>query len=724
MAIRIKRAKTTTILQMEAVECGAACLSMVLAHYGRHVPLERLREQCDVNRDGSKASNILKAARLNGMDAKGYRKEPLLLEGLRMPAVIHWNFNHFVVLEGIGKSRVYLNDPALGHRTVSFKEFEQSFTGVILTFEPGADFEKAGSAYNFFSVLREQTRGYAAAITLTFLIGLMLVIPGLIIPIFSRVFVDEILVGRYDDWFVPLLLGMGITALLRAGLEWMKVNYLLRTRTKMSLISSANFFWHVLRLPITFFNQRYSGEVGNRLGINNKVSRLITGRLASTLLDIFMLVFYASVMIQYDVMLTLAGTSISLLNIVAVRSIANYRSEEYRKLVQAQGKLMGVSMGGLQIIETLKSTGREDDFFVQWAGHLAKVMNASQQLSSLSILLNAIPAVLGALSSMVVLVLGAMKVMDGLMTLGMLVAFQSLMSSFAAPINSLIGLGSLLQETRGDIERLDDVMNAKTDAQTEPKVSVKEYDPMAMHSLTEKLNGYIEFRNVTFGYSRLSPPLIANFNLKIKPGQRVALIGGSGSGKSTVAKLLAGIYEPWSGEILFDGKPRHEWPRQIINNSLAMVDQEIFMFEGSIRDIITLWDESLPNGMVVEAAKDAEIHDMVASKKNGYDFAVSEGGKNFSGGQRQRLEIARALCANPSVLVLDEATSALDPLVELKVDDNIKKRKCSVLVVAHRLSTIRDSNEIIVMKHGQIVERGTHEELRDKRGEYWQLIKN
>ncbi|MEO1652865.1 MAG: NHLP family bacteriocin export ABC transporter peptidase/permease/ATPase subunit, partial [Bacteroidota bacterium] len=701
-----------------------ACLSMILSRNGLYIPLEQLRYDCDVTRDGSKALNILKAARNYGMQAKGYRKEVDELNQLNLPAIIHWNFNHFVVLEGIDKKNkvAYINDPAEGHRKVNYQTLEESFTGVVLTFETTEDFKKGGKKPNVLGAIWNRIANYRRDLIFVLLISFLMVVPGVVSPIFVQIFVDNVLVEGLQDWFLPLIIGMGLTAFIRGVLEWMKNRYLLKLETKMSLATASSFFWHVLRLPIDFFYQRYAGDIGSRVDTNDNIAHLISNQFAKNFLDLILVIFFFLVMLHYSVLLSLIGLGFALLNIVALKLIADQREESYGRLQQADGKLSGVSTSGLQMIETIKSTGSEDDFFKKWAGYMTKSTNAEQRLSRLSIILNAVPSLLNTLTTLAVLTIGSFIIMEGQMTIGMLVAFQSFMISFSEPIDNLVGMGGKLQEAKGDINRLDDILKAKLDPQTE-RTATKSGQRPNFEIITKKLEGYIEFKDVTFGYSRLADPLIENFSLKIEPGERVALVGGSGSGKSTIAKLLSGLYEPWEGEILLDGKPRQEIPREIINNSLAMVDQDIFLFEGTTKEILTLWDNTIPDSLITQAAKDAQIHDVIGSRRDGYESIISEGGRNLSGGQRQRFEIARALVGNPSILILDEATSALDPLTEKMIENNIRRRSCSVLVVAHRLSTIRDSDEIIVLRYGQIIERGTHESLRAEDGAYAALIK-
>lgn len=708
--------KVPTVLQMEAVECGAASLTMILGFFGKYVPLEQVRAACGVSRDGSKASNILKAARQYGLEAKGFRKEPEQLKDLPLPMIIHWDFSHFMVLEGFGRGGVVLNDPAVGRRMVTDEDIGKSFTGIVLTFQPTQQFHKDGRKPSLLLSLNRRMQGLRSALMFVVLVGLALVVPGLVIPVFSRVFVDDILIGGKDDWLAPLLLGMLMTALLRGWLTWLQHRYLLKMESKISITASSKFWWHVLRLPVDFFSQRSAGDITSRMQSNDRVARLLSGRLAAATINLVMILFYFALMLRYNMILALMGFAIALLNIGYLRLVSTHRKDQNKKLLKDRGSLIGIGMNGLQIIETIKSTGMETDFFSKWAGYHAKTLNAEQVMGVSTQYLTALPVFLTGINNAAVLVLGAKFILDGQMTIGMLVAFQSLMASFMTPVTELVGLGAELQEVEGEMNRLDDVLNYPAEADFEK-------ENQELSSSIEKLDGYVELREVTFGYSSMDPPLIEHFDLRLCPGARVALVGGSGSGKSTVAKLLAGIYTPWSGEILFDDRPRTAWPRAVITNSLAMVEQEITLFQGSLRNNIALWDDTLTELDMMNAAKDSHIHEDIVSRPGGYDQETEEGGKNFSGGQRQRLEIARALAKNPSILILDEATSALDPLTEKIVDENIRRRGCTCVIVAHRLSTIRDCDEIIVLEKGKIVERGSHEELFARGGVYAGLIK-
>ncbi|HSI12933.1 MAG TPA: NHLP family bacteriocin export ABC transporter peptidase/permease/ATPase subunit [Chthoniobacter sp.] len=701
------RVKTPTCLQMEAVECGAASLSIILGYYKKFLPLEQLRVDCGVSRDGSKANNVLKAARKHGLEAKGFKHELETLPTLKMPVIVFWNFNHFLVLEGWKNGKVYLNNPAGGPQVVTDNDLAAGYTGVVLTFEPGKDFRPGGEPASLLPGLMRRLAGFKSALIYVFLCGLFLVIPGLVVPAFSRIFVDEYLVGSKADWVKPLLVGMTITAIISMVVTFLQKYFLLRFETKLALTTSAKFFTHVLRLPAEFFSQRFGGEIGSRVLINDKVAQVLSGQLTTTVLDMTMLGFFAVLMFQYDVVLTLTCIFLGGLNLVVNKWVARKRVDGSRRLLQESGKLMGTAMGGLQMIETLKATGGEGDFFARWAGYQAKALAAKQELGIYSQCIGALPPLLTSITTTAILGLGGMRVMNGHLTVGMLVAFQGLVGNFMKPITTFVTFGSTLQELEGDMNRLDDVLRYPQDEQYTRTVPADS----PLNKLI-KLTGHVEFRNVTFGYSPLEKPLIEDFSIVIKPGSRVALVGGSGSGKSTCAKLVSGLYKPWSGQILFDGVPREEIPHNLLCNSIGMVDQDIFLFGGTVRDNLAMWDSTIPEINITRAAKDAAIAEVIAARPGGFASDVEEGGSNFSGGQRQRLEIARALVGDPTFLILDEATSALDPTTEREIDDAMRRRGCSCLIVAHRLSTIRDADEIIVLERGKVVQRGTHDEMK------------
>jgi ATP-binding cassette, subfamily C, bacterial len=725
--IQHKRVKTPTLLQMEAVECGAAALGIILGYYGRIVPLAELRVGCGVSRDGSKASNILKAARRYGLEAKGYKKSLQSVQELRPPLIVFWNFNHFLVVEGFSKDWVFLNDPATGPRRVTLQEFDESYTGVVLVIEPEPNFKKGGRKPSIVTALWRRLQSSLPALIYCIVTGFLLVIPGLAVPVFSQVFVDNILLGNRSDWLRPLILGMTVTAVLQGMLTLLQLRYLRQLKIKLAVGMSSQFLWHTLRLPAKFYAQRFAGEISNRVQLNDRVADVLSGQLATTVINSVMVIFYALVMFTYDGILTSIGIFFALVNVLTLRWVARQRVDGYLRLAADQGKAAGVAIAGLQSIETLKASATESDFFARWAGYYAKAVNGQQELGVTNQVLGVLPPLLTSLTSMLILVVGGLRVMNGNLSIGMLVAFQSLMLSFQKPVNELVSFSSTLQELDGDLNRLDDVLDNPIDPELEIRGNIEqENEDSGSHwqfsTPTYRLQGYVELRNVTFGYSHIEEPLIENFSFRLKPGQRVAFVGGSGSGKSTLAKLVTGLYQPWSGEILFDGIPKQQIPRAVMTNSLAVVEQEIFLFAGTVRDNLTLWDKTIPISGLVRACQDAVIHDVIQLLPGGYEGELMEAGANLSGGQRQRLEIARALVNDPAILVMDEATSALDAETEKMIDQNLRRRGCTCVIVAHRLSTIRDCDEIIVLERGKVVQRGTHEELWEQGGVYGKLI--
>ncbi len=706
--------RTPTILQMEAVECGAASLAVILAYHGIWVPLEQLRVDCGVSRDGSKASNLLKAARRYGLAAKGFRKEPSTLRGLPMPCIVHWNFNHFVVLERLDAERAYLNDPAVGRRHVSLAEFDDSFTGVVLAFEPGEDFKRLGRKPAAFGIVARELGRSRPAVALLLILSLALVVPGVVIPAFARIFVDDILIDGARAWLVPLLIGMAATALARALIGLLQQSLLLRLETKLAVTMISRFLWHVLSLPMEFFTQRHAGDIASRVAANEQVARLLSSGLATNALNLVSLAFFAAAMALYDLGLAALGVGMSLANILALKLVSARRANLNRSLAVERGKLNGSTVGIIRTIETLKATGLEDDAFARWAGFQAKVLNAEQRLGLYSAFLEIFPTLFSALTTAAILGMGGLHVIEGALTIGGLVAFQSLMASFSLPIAGLVQLAGNFQTIKGDLARLEDVFNYPIEAQAEREAPSQAVPP--------KLFGRVEVKDLRFGYSPLDPPLIDGLSLALEPGMRVALVGATGSGKSTVGRLIAGLCKPWSGEVRFDGRPLAEIPPAVFANSVAYVDQDVFLFEGTARDNVTLWDPSVPEAEITQALKDAEIYDEIASRMGNYDCYVGEAGSNFSGGQRQRIEIARALASNPSLLVLDEATAALDPATEKAIDDNLRRRGVTCIIIAHRLSTIRDCDEIILLDGGKVSERGTHDELIARGGAYGRLV--
>ena len=718
-----RKKKTPTVLQMEALECGAASLSMILAYYHKYVSLEELRVECGVSRDGTKASNLIKAAQKYGLEGKGFKMEVDALRQLKGPAILFWNFNHFVVFEKFKRKSVIINDPATGRRAVDLDEFDEAFTGVVLTFEPTESFKPGGEKPGIWSRLKKRLGGLASIFTFLGFLSFLFLIPGFIYPTFSRFFVDDILVKNSLDHLKPLIFAMVVSCLITTILQAIQNSVLMRFQVRLSLSSASKFIDHIFKMPLQFFVQRLPGELCSRISSCDSVAELVSGQLIGILINLFSSIFFFILMLMYDIPLTLISLSLTILVVLIFRITSEPIKNKSLKLQMESGKLSGITMSGIDMIESLKASGSENDFFMQWSGQQAKVILENQRLAKINTSNSVIPRTISQLQNILILSIGALRVMDGQLTIGMLMAFQILLANFTGPVNSFLGLGADLLSASADMQRIDDVMEYplpkkfKEDYEEKSEVEVARYSPV------NKLEGYISLKNAVFGYSPLEQPLINGLNIEFTPGKRVALVGATGSGKSTIGKLLSATCTLWEGELLFDGKPLREIDRRVFASSVAVVNQNISLFEGSVKDNITMWDKTIPEEVYIQAAKDACIHDVITSRPSGYYSRVAEGGKNFSGGQRQRLEIARALALNPRIIIMDEATSALDAITEQTVDQNIRRRGCTNIIIAHRLSTIRDCDEIIVLDHGNIVQRGTHDQLLEQGGMYSDLVR-
>ena len=712
-------ARVPVVMQLEALECGAACLCMILAYYDKWIPLEQVRKDCGVSRDGSNAANIMMAAENYGLEVNAYRYEPedLRSDGV-FPCIIHWNFNHFVVCDGFRGNKVYLNDPARGDYSVSLETFDESFTGICLQMVPGEKFEPSGSPKSTMSFIRERLAGARTALTFVLLssvIGALIQIPN---TGFSRVFLDRMLTGKEPSWYVPFLVGLGGLTVIQLVVAWIKAIYSLALRGKMAVTGSSSYMWKVLRLPMEFFSQRMAGDIQMRQNSNAQIASEVIDTIAPMAVNSVMMVFYLVVMIRYSWLLTLIGVISVLLQVLSANLISRKRINITRVMMRDNAKLASATTSAMEMIETIKASGAENGYFERWAGYQASVNTQNNRYQELNNYLGMIPQILTGLTNAAVLLLGIWLTIQGHFTAGMILAFQGLLSSFMSPVFSLIGSNQRLQEMRTDIERIEDVMQYPDDVMLQ-KIS----DPSDMGEKEfAKLSGSLSMRHVTFGYSPLDAPLIEDFNLELQPGQRVAFVGTSGCGKSTLAKLISGLYQPWNGEILMDGIPLRDIDRDVFTSSLAVVDQDIILFEDTIANNIRMWNNSVEDYEMILAARDAQIHEDIMRREGGYQYQIIEGGRDFSGGQRQRLEIARVLAQDPTMIIMDEATSALDARTEYDVVRSIKDRGITCIVIAHRLSTIRDSDEIIVMEHGKVVERGTHDQLMALDGAYKKLV--
>ncbi len=709
-------ARVPVVMQMEALECGAASLTMIMHYYRKWIPLEQARVDCGVSMDGASAKNILLAARSYGMQATAWRTEPedLQLEG-PFPCIIHWGFNHFVVLCGFKGKKAVLNDPARGNVTVEWEEFDREFTGIVLTFEPGEEFVPSGKKRTVFSYARDRLRGTGAATVFVVLTTTISSLVGLIQPAFSRTFLDRLLTGKNPEWLPAFMALFSVLILISVTVTWVSAIYSLRIQGKMAAYGNASYLWKVLRLPMQFFSQRMTADIADRQATNAGIADALVKTFAPLALQVLMMVFYLAVMISYNPLLAFIGVSAILINLGVSAVVTAKRVNITRVQQRDAAKLSSATLSGISMIETVKSSGAENGFFSRWSGYQASVNTQSVKYARVSMMLGTLPTAITSVANLAVLGLSVMLVIRGEMTSGMVMAFQSFLSSFMSPATSLINAGQSMQEMITQMERVDDVMSYKEDPSFEPREKKEEY---------QKLSGAIELKNVTFGYSRLGKPQITDFSMTVKPGQKIAFVGRTGCGKSTLAKLISGLYRPWSGTVTFDGVDISQIDRNVFTGSVSVIDQDITLFEDTISENIKMWDDSIEDFEVTLAARDAGIYDDIVTRDGGFSHKLLDGGRDLSGGQRQRLEIARALSQDPTICIMDEATSALDARTEHEVIKSINERGITCIIIAHRLSTIRDCDEIIVLDKGRIVERGTHDQLYALGGMYASLVSN
>ena len=699
-------------MQMESVECGAASLTMILAHYGKWLPLEEVRAACGVSRDGSSAKDIVLAARNYGLEAEGYQVTPEALEGMQ-PAIIHWNFNHFVVFRGFKKGVACLNDPNAGPVEIPMDDFRKSFTGVALTFSPTTSFKQGGHRTRILAYVRKYLQGAGEAFWLTFVFALLAAFVALVIPLFTRIFLDEILSGKNRDWSSKFFLIMGTVALFQFILVLLHTRYAKRVAGSLALKGNVKYLNHVLRLPISFFAMRSVGELQQRQHLNETITHSLVEVLAPQIINIALLVLYLALMLSYSVVLTLVGIIAAVVNLIIVQYNSNQRINLIHSMEQSTGKYFSATVSCIDNMESIKAAGAETGFFEYWSGIWAKKFNMEGNATDQQLKMSLLPILVSGLVNTTILILGALLILKGELSVGMLLAFQGFMSSFLSPVNDIVNASKTIVVMRSQMERIEDVMKYPEDHR-ENEGEMYE----------GKLGGLVELKNVTFGYSTLLPPLIENFNLRIEPGHSVAFVGSSGCGKSTLAKLISGLYKPWSGEILFDGRPIESISSEELTNSVAVIDQNVVLFDDTVAQNIRMWDESIEDFTLMMACNDAQIRDDIVSRPNGFGTKLVRGGQNFSGGQRQRMEIATALAKEPAVLIMDEATSALDPKTEDEVMASIRMMGPTQIIIAHRLSTIRDCDEILVMDQGKILQHGTHEELMAQEGLYRDLMKS
>ncbi len=697
-----KKIVTPVVLQSEHAECGAAALAIVLAHYGRWISVEALRVECGVSRDGSNAASIVQVARRHGLEAKGYRSESPDFTEFGFPCIVHWNFNHFVVIEGQLGNKYFINDPASGRRTVDHTEVEKAFTGVVLAFEKSTDFEPLGKRPNWWRSLRGYLAEVDHQVLLIFLLGLATIIPGMLTPIITRVFIDDVLIDQYTDWLRPLLIGLLVNGVLLGVLTLVQGQMMLILQTRFSVALNSRFMQQAMSLPLRFFAQRSAGDMASRPQLITRLGTLVSGPLGRACTGWITTFCYLAVMFYYDTALSLGVLVIFLFNVCFLLWQARQLETINQMLVRERTRYSGAVMQSLQILPEIKAMGGETGLYTKLLGHKARLTNQLNKLTVSQSLLAGLSTFTRTISTALLLLIGGYRVMDGDMTLGVFVAFQGLMLQFMQPLQQMLTLFGELQETQGNVDKIEDI----TRYRDRDKVDWDYTKPAA-----GKLRPSLSLDKVTFGYQPLAPPLLEDFDLSVEPGQWVALVGASGSGKSTVARLVARLVDPWAGTVRFGGRDIDTLSSTELRSSLAIVDQKIVLFTGTIAENLSVWDQGLDDGQMVEAAKAAEIHDWITRRPNGYDNRISENGANLSGGEKARLEIARALATEPTFMVLDEATSALDPITERKVIDNIRARCAGGILITHRIMTAAFCDKIIVFDGGKPVQHGTYAEL-------------
>jgi len=708
-----KIAKVPVVLQMETVECGAASLAMILAHFGKWVPLEKLREDCGVSRDGASARNLISAAKLYGLNGEGYSVSIDTLQDMA-PCICHWGFDHFLVFKGFKGNKAYVNDPATGALKIDIEDFSKSFTGVALNFEPTEAFEKGGSKPSMFGYLREQLKGSTDVILITLALGLFGAFVTVATPLFSQIYMDQILSGRnpqWIKWFVAIMLGM---ALFSAFQVFLTNRYNQRITGSLSLKANSRYINHVLRLPMSFFSQRYLGDIISRLRLNEQVTGTLVNIISPLIINFGLLILYLILMFSYSVPLSIIGIITAILNSIFLALFAEERTNQERALNQSNSKYLSATISCIDNIESIKAAGAERGFFSYWSGLFSHKSGIQSDIDERFSKISIIPEIVSALSNSCVLILGAKLIIDGELTIGMLMAFQGYFNAFMAPVSTILSSARTMIEARSQMERIEDVMKNPIDVR------------FTGNEMGQgKLKGDIDIEDLSFGYSKSGEAVIKDFNLHLKSGHSVAFVGESGCGKSTLAGLISGLYKPWTGSILYDGKPIESINADEFTNSVSVINQNVVLFEDTVAQNVRMWDSSIEDFAVVMACENAELRRDILLRHDGFSTKIVKGGANFSGGQRQRIEIATALCREPSIIIMDEATSALDPTTEKNVMQKIKDSGSTLIIIAHRLSTIRDCDEIIVLDKGKIAQRGTHTSLMaSEDGLYYKLMQN
>jgi len=706
-----KIAKVPMILQMEACECGAASLGMILSYYGRRLPLEQLRIDCGVSSNGSNLSLIKAAAERNGLIARAYKMEPSAVRQAPFPVIIHWNTTHFVVLCGFNKRGAVIADPACGMVNVTPEDFSKSFTGIVMTFEKSETFSRLNykKGANFISV---HVKKFIPSLIFSIIVGTILSVFRFLVPFFDTAFIDKILIDRKTAE-LPVLIIFMIICMMFISISGALGSYLHNDlEKKLSLVINSDFMLKMTKLPIIFFTQRNPGELTNRQHGNLKIAENLCFVLISIIVNVFFGVIYVVGFFLFDLKIGIVGLFSVALNVTVILISANRLDRNTVLFMRNDGVLRGGVSAAIDMIETTKSCGCEDSIFERIMGAAAKNYTVSSKMEMISTYATTSLSLINNLINALLLTLGIGYVISGKLTIGVLIAISGLLSVFLGSLNEVSTMSLSMRSLKGNIEAANDAMNYASDGGFLENIEEQ----------TRSINGDIQIEDLSFSYGLYAPPVIKNLSLGFGKGESVAIVGKSGSGKSTLLKLLMGLYSPTSGKILYSGNERFEFSKEYFYFRIAIVDQNIRMFEGTVLDNISMFDKDISYEEAVEAAKIACIHNVIINRESAYYASVLENGKNFSGGQRQRIEIARALAKKPEILILDEATSALDDSTEAMVMENIKAKNITLIIISHRLSTIRNCNKIVVLNNGEIFEQGSHEGLIKADGIYKKLV--